>query len=194
MKCDIILCGVGGQGILSIATLLDSVALKQGLHLKQAEVHGMAQRGGAVQSHLRLSDHPIHSDLIPRGRADLILSVEPMEALRYLDHMKPDGALVSSASPFVNIPDYPRIEEILETLRRVKNHVLVDTRALAKEAGNARTENTVMLGAATPFLPLPPERIKEELKLAFAGKGSRVVEANEKAFDLGREASLSRVG
>ena len=194
MKCDIILCGVGGQGILSIATLLDRVALKEGLHLKQAEVHGMAQRGGAVQSHLRLADHPIHSDLIPHGRADLILSVEPMESLRYLDHMEEDGTLVSSASPFVNIPDYPKIEEILQALRRVKNHVLVDTRALAKEAGHPRTENTVMLGAATPFLPLPTERIKEELAQAFAGKGTRVVEANEKAFDLGREASLSRVG
>ncbi len=194
MKCDIILCGVGGQGILSIATLLDSVALKQGLHLKQAEVHGMAQRGGAVQSHLRLSDEPIHSDLIPRGQTDLILSVEPMESLRYLDHMKKDGVLVSSASPFVNISDYPKIEEILQSLRRVTNHVLVDTRALAKEAGNPRTENTVMLGAATPFLPLPAERLKEELAKAFEKKGAKVIEANEKAFDLGREASLSRVG
>jgi indolepyruvate ferredoxin oxidoreductase beta subunit len=194
MKCDIILCGVGGQGILSIATLVDSVALKEGLHLKQAEVHGMAQRGGAVQSHLRLADRPIYSDLIPEGQADLILSVEPMESLRYLDHMKADGALVSSASPFVNIPDYPKIEEILQSLRRVKNHVLVDTRALAKEAGHPRTENTVMLGAATPFLPLPAERLKEELAKAFESKGARVVEANEKAFDLGREASLSRVG
>jgi indolepyruvate ferredoxin oxidoreductase beta subunit len=194
MRCDIILCGVGGQGILSIATLLDSVALKEGLHLKQAEVHGMAQRGGAVQSHLRLADRPIHSDLIPRGGADLILSVEPMESLRYLDHMKADGVVVSSASPFVNIPDYPKIEEILQSLRRIKNHVLVDTRALAKEAGHPRTENTVMLGAATPFLPLPPERLKEELARAFESKGPRVVAANEKAFDLGREASLSRVG
>ncbi len=184
----------GGQGILSIATLLDSVALKQGLHLKQAEVHGMAQRGGAVQSHLRLSDEPIHSDLIPRGQADLILSVEPMESLRYLDHMKEDGVLVSSASLFVNISDYPKIEEILQTLRRVTNHVLVDTQALAKEAGNPRTENTVMLGAATPFLPLPADRLKEELAQAFATKGPKIVESNEKAFDLGREASLNRVG
>ena len=121
MKCDIILCGVGGQGILSIATLLDMVALKEGLHIKQAEVHGMAQRGGAVQSHLRLADGPIHSDLIPRGGADLILSVEPMEALRYLEHMKPDGAVVSSASPFVNIPDYPKIEEVLRTAADRRN-------------------------------------------------------------------------
>jgi indolepyruvate ferredoxin oxidoreductase, beta subunit len=192
MKCDIILCGVGGQGILSIATLLDRVAMKAGQHLKQAEVHGMAQRGGAVQSHLRLSDAPIHSDLIPTGQADLLLSVEPMESLRYLDHLKADGMLVSSASPFVNISNYPQIEEILQSLRRVKNHVLVDTRALAKEAGHPKTENTVMLGAASPFLPLSSENLKAELALAFETKGPRVIEANQKAYDLGREASLSR--
>ncbi len=192
MRCDIILAGVGGQGILSIATILDRVALRNGLHLKQAEVHGMAQRGGAVQSHLRISDGPIASDLIPHGRADLILSVEPMEALRYVDYLCPDGAVVSSASPFVNIPNYPNIEDVLAALRKVPRHVLVDTRALAKQAGNARAENTVMLGAATPFLPLTPESIRAEICEAFAGKGEAVVAVNAKAFDLGREAALAK--
>jgi len=192
MQCDIVLAGVGGQGILSIATILDRVALAEGLNLKQAEVHGMAQRGGAVQSHLRFSDRPIASDLIPRGGADLILSVEPMEAIRYLDFLKEDGAVVSSASPFVNIPNYPPIEEILGAIREVKNHVLVDTRALAKQAGNARTENTVMLGAASPFLPLPEERIIDEIAAAFTAKGEKVVEANRRAFDLGRDAALAK--
>ena len=193
MQCNIVLAGVGGQGILSIATVLDMVCLEEGLCVKQAEVHGMAQRGGSVQSHLRISDKPVASDLIPLKGADLILSVEPMEALRYLQYLKDDGALVSSASPFVNIPNYPEIEEVLEALRRVKHHVLVDTRALAKEAGNSRTENTVMLGAATPFLPLPPERLRSLVMQAFEKKGQSIVDANAKAFDLGREASLARV-
>ena len=192
MKCDIVLAGVGGQGILSIAAIIDRMALKQGLNLKQAEVHGMAQRGGAVQSNLRLSDRPVASDLIPRGQADLLLSVEPMETLRYIDFLAKDGALVSSASPFVNISDYPKIEKVLEALRAVERHVLIDTRALAKEAGNARVENTVMLGAASPFLPLDADRLRDEVGEVFAGKGERIVEVNRKAFTLGREAALAR--
>lgn len=192
MRCDIILAGVGGQGILSIAAIIDRMALKQGLYLKQAEVHGMAQRGGAVQSHLRLSDRPVASDLIPHGEANLLLSVEPMEALRYVGFLAEDGALVSSASPFVNISNYPKIEKVLEALRAVERHVLVDTRALAKQAGNARVENTVMLGAASPFLPLEADGLQEEVGLVFADKGEKIVEANLSAFTLGRKAALSR--
>jgi indolepyruvate ferredoxin oxidoreductase beta subunit len=192
MKCDIVLAGVGGQGILSIAAIIDRVAMKRGLHLKQAEVHGMAQRGGAVQSHLRISDEPVASDLIPHGSADLVLSVEPMEALRYLDYLAPDGALVSSASPFVNISNYPKIEEVLESLRQVERHVLLDSRSLAKEAGDARAENTVMLGAASPFLPLPPEVLKAEVAEVFSAKGEKIVRVNARAFDLGREAALQK--
>ena len=192
MKCDIVLCGVGGQGILSIAAVIDRVAMDAGLELKQAEVHGMAQRGGAVQSHLRLADRPISSDIIPRGAADLLLSVEPMEALRYLDFLAPEAAVVSSASPFVNIPDYPKIEEVLESLRRVEKHVLLDTRALAKEAGNVRSENTVVLGAASPFLPLPADALQSAMMEAFASKGEAIVQVNRKAFDLGRDAALAR--
>ena len=192
MKCDIVLAGVGGQGILSIAAIIDRMALKQGLNLKQAEVHGMAQRGGAVQSNLRLSDRPVASDLIPRGQADLLLSVEPMETLRYIDFLAKDGALVSSASPFVNISNYPKIEKVLEALRAVERHVLIDTRALAKEAGNARVENTVMLGAASPFLPLDADRLRDEVGEVFADKGEKIVEVNRKAFTLGREAALAR--
>jgi len=192
MITNIVLSGVGGQGILSIATILDRVALAEGLQIKQAEVHGMAQRGGAVQSHLRIADRPIASDLIPTGQVDLVLSVEPMEALRYIGSLAEDGALVSSASPFVNIPDYPRIEEILESLRRIEKHVLVDSRALAKEAGNARTENMVMLGAASPFLPLEAEKIRAEIVATFRPKGEKIADANGKAFDLGREAALAR--
>ena len=106
-KKDIILAGVGGQGILSIATVIGWAALDQNLHLKQAEVHGMSQRGGDVQSNLRLSRERIWSDLIPKGGCDLILSLEPMEALRYLPWLAPDGWIVTNTTPFVNIPNYP---------------------------------------------------------------------------------------
>ena len=105
MKTDIILSGVGGQGILSIATIIGEAATRMGLTLKQAEVHGMSQRGGDVQSILRLSDGPIASDLIPFGSADLILSLEPMEALRYLPYLSQEGWFISSSAPFKNIPN-----------------------------------------------------------------------------------------
>ena len=105
MKKDIILCGVGGQGILSIATIIGEAATKNGLYLKQAEVHGMSQRGGDVQSHLRLSTDVIYSDLIPYASADLIISMEPMESLRYLTWLAADGAVVTNNKPYVNIPD-----------------------------------------------------------------------------------------
>ena len=192
MKFNSVLAGVGGQGILSIATILDRVALELKLYVKQAEVHGMAQRGGAVQSHLRISDKPIASDLIPLKGADLILSVEPMETLRYVSYLADEGTVVSSATPFVNITDYPKIEEVLAAIRRMPRHVLADSRALAQEAGSVRSENMVMLGAASPFLPLPEDRIREQIVATFAKKGAAISEANGKAFDLGRETALAR--
>ncbi|MFZ1946196.1 MAG: indolepyruvate oxidoreductase subunit beta, partial [bacterium] len=145
MKQDIILAGVGGQGILSIASVINNAALKKGLAMKQAEVHGMAQRGGAVQSHLRISDRPIYSDLIPRGEADLILAVEPLEALRYVDYLRPEGSVVTSSTPAVNIPDYPPLEAVLARIAQLGRHVIVDSGRLALEAGAARAQNMVML-------------------------------------------------
>ena len=135
MKKNIILAGVGGQGILSIATVIGEAALAEGLYLKQAEVHGMSQRGGDVQSNLRLSSDPIMSDLIEKGDADLIISLEPMEALRYVSYLAPDGWIVTSSVPFVNIPDYPDINEVLNHVKAFKNHVLLDVEALAKDVG-----------------------------------------------------------
>ena len=154
MKQDIILAGVGGQGILSIAYVIDNAALADGLFFKQAEVHGMAQRGGAVQSHMRLSDGTIWSDLIPKGGADMILSVEPLEALRYLDYLKPDGIVVTSSTPFRNIPDYPEVDKVLEAIRKAPRSVIVDSEKLAKEAGTVKAQNIVLLGAASSFLIL----------------------------------------
>jgi len=189
MKQDIILAGVGGQGILSIAFVIDNAALKEGLHFKQAEVHGMAQRGGAVQSHLRLSDGPIYSDLVPRGEGDLILSVEPLEALRYVEYLRPDGRIVTSTTPFVNIPDYPPLEDVIAELRKLPRSVIVDSEKLAREAGTSKSQNMVMLGAASNFLIIKEEDLRGSIEALFRGRGESVVEANLKAFDLGRKSA-----
>jgi indolepyruvate ferredoxin oxidoreductase beta subunit len=189
MKQDIILAGVGGQGILSIAYVIDNAALKEGLSFKQAEVHGMAQRGGAVQSHLRLSDESIHSDLIPKGAADMILSVEPMESIRYFDYLAPDGIVVTSSSPYVNIPDYPELDEILAKVQSVSRNIVVDSAKLAQEAGFARAQNMVMLGAASVHLILEEKNLQEYIRELFKRHGDKVVDINLKAFDLGRSAA-----
>lgn len=187
-KQDIILAGVGGQGILSIAFVIDNAALKEGWNLKQSEVHGMAQRGGAVQSHLRLSRGMIWSDLIPKGSADIILAVEPLEALRYLEYLSAEGIVISSSNPYVNIPDYPDKEKLLEKIRGLGKGVLVDSEKLAREAGSWRTQNMVMLGVASRVLVLRKDSLREFVKVLFAPKGERVVETNLRAFDLGRSA------
>ncbi len=189
MKQDIILAGVGGQGILSIAFVIDHAALAEGLRFKQAEVHGMAQRGGAVQSHLRLSDERIWSDIIPQGAADLILSVEPLEALRYLEFLKPDGVVITSATPYKNIPDYPDLERLLGEVRNAGRVVIVDSEKLAKEAGTSKAQNMVMLGAASSNLALREETLRKFVKVLFEARGANIVDANLKAFDLGRKAA-----
>jgi indolepyruvate ferredoxin oxidoreductase beta subunit len=189
MKQDIILAGVGGQGILSIAYVIDNAALKKGLSMKQAEVHGMAQRGGGVQSHLRLSDEHIYSDLIPRGEADMILSVEPLEALRYVDYLRLDGMIITTSAPFVNIPDYPPIEEVLANIRKLNRSIIVDSARLAQEAGSTRAQNMAMLGAASRFLTLQEADLREFITQLFKARGENVIATNLRAFDLGREAS-----
>ena len=189
MKRDIILAGVGGQGILSIATVIGDAALSEGLHLKQAEVHGMSQRGGDVQSNLRLSSEPIHSDLIAKGGADLIISLEPMEALRYMEYLKEDGWIVTSSVPFVNIPNYPALEEVLSHVQAFEHHVLLDVEQLAKEAGApAQAANMVLLGAAIPMLGIEYDKVIAGVKRIFERKGEKVVSANIAAIEAGYKA------
>ena len=186
MKQDIILAGVGGQGILSIATVIGNAALQQGLHLKQAEVHGMSQRGGDVQSNLRLSSEPIHSDLIPRGAADLIVSLEPMEALRYVPYLAPQGWVITNTVPFVNIPDYPAMESVMAELNKLPRVIAIDVDALAKETGSPRSANMVLLGATAAVLDiLDPDKLRDGIRRIFGRKGKDVVDANIKAFDAG---------
>lgn len=190
MKKDIILAGVGGQGILSIATIIGDAALNQDLFLKQAEVHGMSQRGGDVQSNLRLSSNPIASDLIPLRGADLIISLEPMEALRYLPFLAEDGWIVTNSEPFVNIPNYPEIDAVMAELKKEKNLVLLNVDQIAKECGNPRAANMVLLGAASPYLGMEAEKIEAGIARIFGRKGQEVVDSNIEALRAGRAVAL----
>ncbi len=190
MKKDIILAGVGGQGLLSIAAVIGEAALRSGLFIKQSEVHGMAQRGGVVQSHMRLSDGAIYSDLIKEGSADLILATEPLEALRYLEYLKGEGMLVTNSVAFKNVDPYPQDSEIRERIEALPHHLLIDAVAIAKEASSIRCANMVVLGAGSPFIGIPESALREAIAKVFSGKSATIVEVNLKGFDLGRDASL----
>ncbi|MCP9611722.1 indolepyruvate oxidoreductase subunit beta [Coprobacter tertius] len=189
MKTDIILSGVGGQGILSIAAIIGEAALANGLNMKQAEVHGMSQRGGDVQSNLRISSGPISSDLIPYGKADLIISLEPMEALRYLPYLNKNGWIVTNSTPFINIPEYPETETIMNELKKIHNTIILDVDGIAKEVGSPRTANTVILGAASPFIGIPYEQLEAGIRNIFGKKGEQIVEMNIKALAAGRKVA-----
>lgn len=191
MKTDIVLAGVGGQGILSIATILANAALAENLHIKQAEVHGMSQRGGDVHSMLRLSSDPIASDLIRRGTADLVVSLEPMEALRYVPFLSKKGWIVTNTVPFLNIEKYPEMETVMADLERHGNVVAFDVDTVAKEVASPRTSNMVLLGAASPFIELDADAIERAIATVFGPKGDAIVEMNVKAFRAGRERALA---
>jgi indolepyruvate ferredoxin oxidoreductase, beta subunit len=186
MKYDIILCGVGGQGILSVAAVIAQAAMDSGFEVRQSEVHGMAQRGGAVQAHLRIADADIHSDLIGLGRADMILSMEPLEALRYLDYLGTGGIVVSAAEPFDNISDYPDEAAVLAAIRALPRNVTVKAKDIAAQAGNPNSANMALVGAASIYLPIEYGKIQAALKTRLDSKGADVVGKNLKALDLGR--------
>jgi len=187
MKADIILAGVGGQGILTIATVIGYAAVESGLHLKQAEVHGMSQRGGDVQSHLRISDKEIYSDLVPAGGADLILSMEPMESLRYLPFLSKEGWLITNTVPYVNIPNYPELEKVLKEVKKQPKQISFDAEAAAKEVNNPRGVNMIIAGAASSFIDIPFEKMEEGIKVIFGRKGEDIVNKNLDALRAGRK-------
>ena len=188
-KRDVLLAGVGGQGIVSIAAALATAALAEGWYLKQAEVHGMSQRGGAVQSHLRISGDVIYSDLISLGSADLLLSVEPLEALRYLPYLSEGGMLVTAREPYRNIAAYPETAALERALSDIPGRIVVDAESLAREAGHPRTANMAVLGAAALFTGIAAESLAAAISTLFGAKGPKVIEANLRAFHLGREAT-----
>jgi indolepyruvate ferredoxin oxidoreductase, beta subunit len=187
MKIDIILAGVGGQGIISIASVIGFAALQQGLFMKQSEVHGMSQRGGNVQSNLRISDREIASDLIPQGKADIIISVEPLESLRYLPGLSQDGWVITSTTPFINIPDYPPIDTILKAIKSLPHYIALDADAIARNAGSVKAANIVILGAASPFLDMAFQQLEDAIRIIFRKKGEEITTINLKALQAGRD-------
>lgn len=186
MKIDIILSGVGGQGILSIAAVIGQAVLNNGLNVKQAEVHGMSQRGGDVQSNLRICSEAIDSDLIPKGAADIIISLEPMESLRYKEFLKPNGYIVTNSTPIVNIPTYPEIENIINEIKEMENSVVIDLDTISTEIKAPRSTNMVLLGAASKYIPIEFSHLEEGVRAIFGRKGESVVEANLTALRRGR--------
>ena len=189
MKYDVILAGVGGQGVLSIAATIAQAAIDEGLVARQSEVHGMAQRGGAVLAHLRISDTEIPSDLVPKGAAEIIISMEPLECLRYTDWLSPAGAIISAAEPLLNIGNYPDLQGVHASIKQFPQQRIIEAEALAKEAGMSKAVNMVMVGAASPFLPVKLQSLENAITETFAAKGPEVVSANIKAFQLGRQAA-----
>ncbi|MDY5969640.1 MAG: indolepyruvate oxidoreductase subunit beta [Bacteroidales bacterium] len=186
MKKDIILCGVGGDGIVSVAKIISDAALSIGLNVKQSEIHGMSQRGGSVFSHLRVSSEPISADVIPEGKADIILSSEPMEALRYLPFLGKDGVVITNSAPFVNIKNYPDINIVMEELHKLPRCVAFDANDIAKKV-NARS-NMVLLGAAAPYMDIDFQRLEDAITRIFNRKGEAVVKSNIDAIRAGRDA------
>ncbi len=186
MKRDIVIAGVGGQGILTVAVLIVNAAMREGLHVRQAEVHGMSQRGGAVEAHVRLSDQPLFSDIVPKGRADLILATEPLEALRHIEYLALEGVVITNTAPFQNIPDYPPAEHVMALLRGCRRRVYVLAGPeVAREAGNVRAQNVALVGAATAFLGLAAESLRQAVEDAFTRKGNRLADINLRALRLG---------
>ncbi|MFC2134769.1 indolepyruvate oxidoreductase subunit beta [Bacteroidota bacterium] len=190
MKKDIILSGVGGQGILSVAAVIGMAALEKNLHIKQAEVHGMSQRGGAVQSHLRISSDEIASDLIPHGGADMILSVEPMEALRYLPYLAKDGWVITNTTPYENISNYPDLDELMKQYDAIPNVIKINADEIAKQIGSPRSSNIVIVGAAAPHLDIPFENLENGIRKIFGRKGDKVIDKNLEALRAGRDAAM----
>lgn len=184
---NLVIAGVGGQGVLSIAAIITEAARREGLFVKQAEVHGMAQRGGSVQATIRISPEPVASELVPLASAALVLGLEPVEALRHVPYLAADGVVVTAAEPFENISDYPPLEDVHQAVIRIGGH-LIEASRLAREAGSPRSSNVVMVGAASRWLPIGEGRIEDSIHEGFATKGERVVEANLRAFRLGRDA------
>jgi indolepyruvate ferredoxin oxidoreductase beta subunit len=189
MNYDMVLCGVGGQGVLTIAWVIDHAVHEAGLYLKQSEVHGMSQRGGAVSAFVRISDKPVASDLIASGTASMVLSLEPLEALRYTPLLRPDGWIVTDITPLVNVDPYPQTEALYQVLFSAPHLVALDATRMAQKAGSVKAQNMVVLGAAASQLPLPLALLEKQLHALFAGKGKRIVEANVNAFRSGAAAS-----
>ena len=185
---NIVITGVGGQGVIMASYVLSQAALADGFDVKQSEVHGMSQRGGSVLSHLRFGEK-VWSPLVSQGTADLLLSFEALEALRYINWLRPGGKLVyntlrvNPSTVSAGLAEYPA--DVHDQIRQSWDVVVgVDANALALEAGNAKAANMVMLGAVSGNLPFKDDSWE---KIIASVVPPKTVEANMKAFRLGRE-------
>ena len=190
MKDDvksILLAGVGGQGILRASDILCLAFMASGLDVKKSEVHGMAQRGGCVTSHVRYG-RKVYSPIAKKGDVDILVSFEKLEALRYLDYLKPQATIIINEEeiypPSVNLGDAQYPENIYERIsRHFKTVKMINALDLARIAGNIRAVNTVLLGVLSTFLDLKSDLWEKVLQEAFPSKS---LEANLKAFNLGK--------
>ena len=180
MKCDVIIVGVGGQGILLTSNVISDAALASGFDVKKSETHGMAQRGGSVVTHVRIGDK-VNSILIPKGEADILIASEPVEALRYMDYLGPKGIAIVNSTP-IKVPSYPDMSQVYAELNK-QGALVFDALAVAKKAGHPLTQNTVLIGAASKYLPMKEDMIIEAIKENVSKK----LEENLRAFELGRK-------
>ncbi len=189
---NIIMVGVGGTGVLTAARILATAAILERHNVRMGEIHGMAQRGGAVVCTVRIGEK-VRGPIIATGTADLLLSIEPVEALRHVDRISPQGTIVVGmyhiipTAVLLGRAQYPSDEEILKNLRKFGKVVTVDVADIAEKAGNILTMNTALIGAATGLgrIPIPQDSIISALREVLP---SRYHEVNIKAFELGMKA------
>ncbi len=185
---NILIVGVGGQGVLLASEVLSEMAMLSGLDVKKSEVHGMSQRGGVVSSHVKFGPK-VYSPIIPYGQADILISFEQAEALRAVDMIKKDGLLATSTTRLVppiasggkfKYPDDP----VAELKKKLDNVIALDADSIAKELGNPRLVNTLLLGVVSARLEFSPENWEEAIRARVKEK---FVDINLKAFARGRE-------
>ena len=180
-KTNIIIVGVGGQGILLTSKILGYLALKMGEEVKVSEVHGMSQRGGSVITHVRIGED-IHSPLVDPGEADFVLSFEKLEALRAEYFLKEGGVLISNTQEILPMPVITGAAQYPEKAPETKKNVMLDALALAEEAGSSRAVNIVLLGVLARFLDWPEESWEDAIAASVPPK---TLEINLRAFRAG---------
>ncbi len=202
---NIMFCGVGGQGLMLLSAVLGRAAMKAGLRVITGEQHGLSQRQGSIYVHFRVGD-PI-SPLIPYGHADMMISMEATETLRYIEYLKDDGVIIMSNRIIHPVTEtqsvaldksgstkYLTVDQIVERLKEVtSNIVLLDSIGLANQAGNPRTENSVLIGAAVSCkdFPIPDQAVRDAISEIVPPK---TIEVNLQAFELGKSSGRECLG
>lgn len=187
-KFDLLITGVGGQGAILASDIIGKAAVTAGLSIRAAETHGMAQRGGSVVNHIRIGQ--TYGSMIPKKGADLMLALEPMEAVRYLDFLKDGGIIIVNTQPVVPVTvtsgqaKYPEVSDILDALSEKYIVKAFNADELAFEAGSRLAMNVVMVGAVSGYLPIPKETLIESVKALVPQK---TIEVNLRAFEAGRQ-------